>query len=320
MTPPVDFEPFLDYSLIGTPGSTSHLTIDTHPMARHVMRYIIRVFMTYPRMFAHGQPPPFIHHTQLKGEVPQSLSQCMAILSGLDSPELTSLLESSAKREVHVLLAKVRLLPKHCIGLPSLHRIQYETYNEAELLAGFQAYILYSIFLLFPRTRQSRTHRQDQNVMMGLQDMSLALMKSGLLLNAETQSIVPSWEAWIAVAAKRRAIQASHTLMWAWSLQHKYPPFGCREVAFMPTPSPKVLWQARDDEEWKGHYNKWLEYWRNGGPHRLDELMTIKPSIEIDERTQKWLEEADEFGLLLMSQGKIPLTISDDPEILADSV
>lgn len=155
--------------------------------------------------------------------------------------------------------------------------------------------------------------------MMGLQDMSLALMKSGLLLNAETQSIVPSWEAWIAVASKRRAIQASHTLMWAWSLHHKYPPFGCREVAFMPTPSPKSLWQARDDEEWKGHYSRWLEYWRNGGPHRLEELMLIKPGIEIDERTQRWLGEADEFGLLLMSQGMNEyLAAPDDSGILAD--
>ncbi|KIW17653.1 hypothetical protein PV08_04848 [Exophiala spinifera] len=255
-------------------------------MAKHVMRYTIRVFMTYPRMFAHGQPPPFIHHTQLMGEVPQTLSQCMVIFSGSDRPELASLLGTSVKYELYALMA------------------QYETYNnEVELLAAFQAYILYSIFLLFSGDGRTRNPGQDENVMVGLQDMSMALMKSGLLLNAETQSIMPSWEAWIAVEAKRRAIQASHTLMWAWSLQQKYPPFGCREVGFMPTPSPKVLWQARDDEEWRGHYNKWLDYWRNGGAHRVEELMLIKPDIELDERTQRWLEEADEFGLVLMAQG-----------------
>lgn len=87
----------------------------------------------------------------------------------------------------------------------------------------------------------------------------------------------------------------------------------------MPTPSPKSLWQARDDEEWKGHYSRWLEYWRNGGPHRLEELMLIKPGIEIDERTQRWLGEADEFGLLLMSQGMNEyLAAPDDSGILAD--
>lgn len=67
--------------------------------------------MSYPRMFARGQPPPFIHHTQLKGEVPESLSHSMAILSGLDNPELASILETSAKYEAYALLAKVSLLP-----------------------------------------------------------------------------------------------------------------------------------------------------------------------------------------------------------------
>ena len=72
----------------------------------------------------------------------------------------------------------------------------------------------------------------------------------------------------------------------------------------MPTPAPKILWQAEYEETWAERYSHWLEYWRDGGPHRVEELMAIGPEIEIDARSRRWLEEADEFGLLLMSEGR----------------
>lgn len=138
---------------------------------------------------------------------------------------------------------------------------------------------------------------------MGLQDMTLALQTTGLLLTAETQSAIPSWSEYRWMAAKRRTILASHMLMWAWSLMHRYPPFVCREVSFMPSPAPKILWQA-SSSGWHAVYSHWLERWQDGGPHCLEELTVAEPDIFLDARTQRWLEEADEFGLLLMSQGQ----------------
>lgn len=72
----------------------------------------------------------------------------------------------------------------------------------------------------------------------------------------------------------------------------------------MPTPAPKILWQVECEETWTERYSQWLEYWRDGGLHRVEELMVIGPEIEIAARSQRWLEEADEFGLLLMSEGR----------------
>lgn len=45
-----------------------------------------------------------------------------------------------------------------------------------------------------------------------------------------------------------------------------------------------------------------MKRWQ-GGPHRLEELQALGPEVETDTRTQMWLEEADEFGVLLMSEG-----------------
>ncbi|KIX00292.1 uncharacterized protein Z518_10431 [Rhinocladiella mackenziei CBS 650.93] len=144
-----------------------------------------------------------------------------------------------------------------------------------------------------------------------LQDITLELAKTGLLLEAELQSGVPAWQEWVLMAAKRRTILAAHMLMWAWSLKNRYPPFACFEISFMPTPAPKMLWHAQS-EGWESLYSNRLSGWLDGGPQRLEELMVIGPEIEIAPRSQRWLEEADEFGVLLMSEAVERIDIIND--------
>jgi hypothetical protein len=155
--------------------------------------------------------------------------------------------------------------------------------------------------LLFSEDKWNRTHRVEQALIFGLQDICLELAASGVLLNAEVNSEIPDWNEWVIVASKRRTVLAAHQVLWIWSLLHGYPPFACRELGFMPSPAPKVLWDARSDG-WQSLYQDWMGRWQ-GGPHRLEELQVIGPEVETDPRTQMWLEEADEFGLLLMSEG-----------------
>lgn len=169
------------------------------------------------------------------------------------------------------------------------------------MLAALQAYILYAILLLFSESTCDRPHRVEQGIIFGLQDISLRLAASGVLLNAEVNSEIPEWSEWVTVAAKRRSVLAAHQVLWIWSLLRGYPPFGCRELGFMPSPAPKVLWESRGDG-WEHLYQDWMARWP-GGPHRLEELQVLGPEVEIDPRTQVWLEEADEFGVLLMSEG-----------------
>lgn len=155
--------------------------------------------------------------------------------------------------------------------------------------------------LLFFEGKWDRPHRVEQGIIFGLQDISLRLAASGVLLNAEVNSEIPDWGEWVIAASKRRTILAAHQVLWIWSLLRGYPPFACRELGFMPSPAPKVLWQSRGND-WQHLYEDWMTRWQ-GGPHRLEELQALGPEVETDTRTQMWLEEADEFGVLLMSEG-----------------
>jgi len=36
----------------------------------------------------------------------------------------------------------------------------------------------------------------------------------------------------------------------------------------------------------------------------MEELIAVKPGPELDARTERWLEETDEFGMMYMGLGK----------------
>lgn len=70
----------------------------------------------------------------------------------------------------------------------------------------------------------------------------------------------------------------------------------------MPAPAAKMLWQVSHKDEWEPLYDRWLMRWESN-EYLQQEFWEIEPGVMIDRRTQKWLEEADEFGVLLMSLG-----------------
>ena len=72
----------------------------------------------------------------------------------------------------------------------------------------------------------------------------------------------------------------------------------------MPAPAGKVLWTARTQQEWEGAYDRWLGRWAGQSIYKMQELIQINPGPELDPRTEMWLEEADEFGMMLMAIGK----------------
>lgn len=90
---------------------------------------------------------------------------------------------------------------------------------------------------------------------------------------------------------------------------NKLPTFPCTELGFMPAVSSKALWDARTNDEWEITYNRWLSRWTVGGGYLMRELMAVQPGPELDERTEMWLEEVDEFGMMYMSLGKISLYV-----------
>jgi hypothetical protein len=72
----------------------------------------------------------------------------------------------------------------------------------------------------------------------------------------------------------------------------------------MLSPAPKLLWEARDRDERQSYYNRWLVDWE-GKEYLHGEITDIKPPISLYKRTEKWLEETGDLGMILIALGRI---------------
>lgn len=174
--------------------------------------------------------------------------------------------------------------------------------TEFDLLASLQALIIYSTIILFPRGESVHHGVDEERLILSFQDLTLGLAANGLSLEEERDGQVPTWHSWAFMSAKRRSLLAVYFLTWAWSSSRGYPTFHCRELGLVLAPDTKSLWQARSYEAWRPLYETWQSRWQGNG-YRIGETFVIPPQAELDERTQTWLEEADEFGMLLMTTG-----------------
>jgi hypothetical protein len=174
-----------------------------------------------------------------------------------------------------------------------------------DLLASSQAFVIYAILCLFTNENSGRSEISEEQLILDISEYSLQLASSGLSLDAETadHGQIPQWHDWATMSAKRRTILTIYMLTWAWSVLRNYPSFYCHELQLMFAPSPKALWQAQTETEWTPLYQRWHQKW-NGDGYKIGELLFISPTQTIDRRTEDWLAEVDEFGMLLMSQGK----------------
>lgn len=125
----------------------------------------------------------------------------------------------------------------------------------------------------------------------------------GLVLTDEIEHVKPSWEAWVNITSRRRALFALYLVHWALSVYHGLPSFDCEDLKHMPAPAPKLLWEAKSRDEWELHYNRWLVEWEQR-EYLHGEVAEIRSGVSLDRRTEKWLEETDELGLVLMALGE----------------
>lgn len=130
------------------------------------------------------------------------------------------------------------------------------------------------------------------------------IVRNGLFLQEEREQTRPTWEAWINVTSKRRAILSLYLLHWAYSVLHRVPCFDCTDLGFMPAPAPKALWQATTEGEWTTKYIQWLGRW-SGKLYLQAELGWIQPGAVMNARAEKWLGETDEFGFIMISIGTL---------------
>lgn len=187
-----------------------------------------------------------------------------------------------------------------------LSSIQYHSYTEVDLIAASQSLLLLLIILFFGfEPSPILFHPLDAELLFQVWDVRQKLATTGLFLEEEVEHRQPSsWRDWVMVSAKRRIIMGYSHLEWAWSVTHGYPVLSCFELAPLPAPAATYLWQAGDWPSWERLYKEWLWKWRDGGGYKMVEFFDINPSGNLDLRSEMWFAEADDFGMLLMAEGK----------------
>jgi hypothetical protein len=144
-------------------------------------------------------------------------------------------------------------------------------------------------------------HPKDAQLLIDMWDVKHRLATTGLFLEQETDHSLPSWRKWAIVSAKRRTVLAMHHLEWAWSLRHGYPILTCFELGPLPAPAARYLWQERDERRWQRLYSDWLRQWSNGS-YKMGEFFHLNPNGNLDARSEMYLAEADEFGMMLIAE------------------
>jgi hypothetical protein len=154
----------------------------------------------------------------------------------------------------------------------------------------------------------------DPELLIQVWDVKQRLGMTGLFLEEEVEHRQPSsWRDWAMVSVKRRIMMGLSHLEWAWSVLHGYPVLSCFELAPLPAPAASYLWRAADQQSWERLYREWLWKWRNGGCFKMVEFFNINPSGSLDLRSEMWLTEADEFGMILMAEGELSHPWSSRP-------
>ncbi|KAJ5147631.1 hypothetical protein N7526_000983 [Penicillium atrosanguineum] len=183
-----------------------------------------------------------------------------------------------------------------------LFRNQSKQLDDAELVAVLQAVVIYAIILITPSTNSDSPRADHNKIFRKMEQLVWHVVRTGLFLQEEREQTRPTWEAWVHVTSKRRAVLALYLLHWAYSVLHRVPCFDCRDLGFMPAPAAKKLWQMQTEQEWNKSYIQWLARWDCQG-YLQGELGSIRPGVVMNTRAERWFEETDEFGFLMISIG-----------------
>jgi hypothetical protein len=159
------------------------------------------------------------------------------------------------------------------------------------------------MLLLFPSKNHYSVELLEDDVFSQIRNLVYYVAGTGLILQNEMDHVRPSWEAWIQVTSKRRALLALYLIHWSYSVYHCLPSFNCRDLGFMPAPAAKYLWQASERKQWESLYNRWLVQW-DGSEYYQWEFHNVSTGVRMNPRAEMWLEDADEFGILFASIGK----------------
>ncbi|GKZ24390.1 hypothetical protein AbraIFM66951_001313 [Aspergillus brasiliensis] len=233
-------------------------------------------------MLRDKRPPPIIHHAQVReNETPRALANCYSLVRMWEQavPGSEEIVMNTVAREMERLASES----------PNQH--------DYELLSSFQAYLIYSILMYFgPQGGFSDT------TMVTLLDMASHTARNGLFCAAELARVRPTWESWIVAATKRRAIFTLYLFSSIYNADRMLPNFVAEELRGVYAPGNKTLWEATDRQTWNKEYDRYLLDWQDGSLE-INELWASPEKEEPGRkrRIERWVESADEFGMMLYS-------------------
>ncbi|KAH6964870.1 hypothetical protein EDB82DRAFT_466732 [Fusarium venenatum] len=255
----------------------------------NIMSFVYRILRSYTSMMVRGRGiPPFIHSSQITTElITPPLSTCLSLVRICEQslPGSEEVAADVIQREMN------NLYDKHA------------TYDNASLLAAFQAHLIYSMVLFFYLTPGGPVPFLRQAVIK-LQEIACVCSRRGLMSVSEQQGIRPKWEDWIVAEAKRRTLFTMYFFDNVLSAQDGFSIYLGTELKGLPAPSSKALWQSSVRQEWEKIYNIHLADWVDS-LFRIDELWPIPDDLDEDgvierrKRVDRWLEAVDEYGSIL---------------------
>lgn len=255
-------------------------------LVNHSMEYIFRILRTWPRIMAKGiQLPPMIHPSQSPAVTKSKwLLNCYTIVKMWYGQCLgtSEIVQETVKKEMHEIMSA------------------YQSFDETNVLAALQALSIYLLLLLFPSNDQSSLPILEEDLFRQIRQIVYHVASSGLVLAEERTNVRPTWEAWLHITTKRRAVLTLYLVHWSYSVYHSLPSFDCKDLGSMPAPSAKYLWQASERKQWETLYNRWLAQW-DGNEYYQWEFFEIPPGVRMTERAEMWLEDADEFGMIFIA-------------------
>ncbi|KIW19320.1 hypothetical protein PV08_03614 [Exophiala spinifera] len=172
--------------------------------------------------------------------------------------------------------------------------------NHMDLLATVQSYLLYAIMLYF--TPRSGSNYIEQDTLIQLQALAADLASKGTLCWAEAHGSRPEWEAWIVASARRRTLFAAYLFDNLVNFYLGSPSYIAKELAGLPAPGSKQLWDAPTRHSWNAAYNQQLSQWTDGQLLINDLWPRAElPSDSLKRKVDQWLSSVDEFGMMLYS-------------------
>ncbi|KAJ6022733.1 hypothetical protein N7460_013128 [Penicillium canescens] len=269
--------PYLNMSTASVPKAFPPYTI----------QYITRILKSYVSKLNSSAVPPFIHHQQVTGNVPPILANCFSLVrSWLNRmPGNEKIIQRQILREMRKIYDQG---PQSC---------------EIDRLCAFQAYLIY-MMAIFSSSFEEGALEDDTELEshIRLQGIGFYCAKTGITSEAEELNNRPKWESYIITSAKRRTLFTMYLLSSVYNFKMGLPNFVAEELRGAFLPDGSRLWGQHNRAAWEQAYHAHLSRWPDG-KLEISELWRDSEtgSAARQERIERWLEFADEFGTALFA-------------------